>query len=382
MALLFPGEALRREVFRALLKMALVAGLLYAPWFGFAWWYYGSPIPHTVIAKSAMGWGYEANMTLLERIVKAPIWMFDPICAMVGGWPDWLLRPTRAAGVAGFFLWALPLGGPLGNLGRRASFVYAVLVCYLDSVVGFFWYMPPAALCLSLALACAFYTAPRLAGLLLGAAYVGLVLQGEGRLIPGHRMQNVIALSLAALAITWRVPKRAAGLALTLVLLCTLGTIATLSTIQLRVQQQVVEWGNRRQIGEWLQSNAGPNQTIYLECLGYIGYFSNGRMLDYPGLVSPAVVKARKETGLEQIGLIPMLQPDWLVLRPNEYRAARTLDFVKRHYREIKVFDVGNRLEDSYSWLPGMGYLKCDSRFTVLRRVDSEIVHRADMAGN
>ena len=78
-----------------------------------------------------------------------------------------------------------------------------------------------------------------------------------------------------------------------------LGLLAVfvLASYQIRVQQKVCEDGTRVPVGRWLKEHAGPKETIYLECLGYVGFFSEGRMLDYPGLASPEVVKLRKETG-------------------------------------------------------------------------------------
>src|SRR5262249_25684700 len=54
-----------------------------------------------------------------------------------------------------------------------------------------------------------------------------------------------------------------------------------------RVQQQVTDDGNRRRVGEWLAAHARSGRdTVLVEPLGYIGYFSNLKMYDYPGLSS------------------------------------------------------------------------------------------------
>ena len=42
------ADGLRRAV---LLRGGFFGGMLYLPWFAWAWWYYGSPIPNTIIAK-------------------------------------------------------------------------------------------------------------------------------------------------------------------------------------------------------------------------------------------------------------------------------------------------------------------------------------------
>ncbi len=42
----------RRATIISLAKSAAVCAVAYGPWILWAWWYYGSPIPHTIIAKA------------------------------------------------------------------------------------------------------------------------------------------------------------------------------------------------------------------------------------------------------------------------------------------------------------------------------------------
>ena len=90
------------------------------------------------------------------------------------------------------------------------------------------------------------------------------------------------------------------------------------SAYQMRVQQREIEEGNRKQIGLWLRQHAAaPTDTVFLEPLGYIGYYSQLKMLDIPGLSAPEVMAAeRKLKSVAPADLIPELRPDWLVLRP------------------------------------------------------------------
>ncbi|HVJ82973.1 MAG TPA: hypothetical protein VNC50_18030, partial [Planctomycetia bacterium] len=138
---------------------------------------------------------------------------------------------------------------------------------------------------------------------------------------------------------------------------------------QIKAQQAEIEFGNRMQIGLWLRDRVKPEETIYLECLGYIGYFSNGRMLDHPGLCSPTVVAERKKRPWGVVLMIPVLQPDWLVLRTkDEYDKAKLLPGFTDQYEVQKEFDVYPRLKEHYADLWGGNYLEFDSRFTVLKR--------------
>jgi hypothetical protein len=42
----------RRVALLSLIKSATVCLMVYGPRIAWAWWYYGSPIPHTIIAKA------------------------------------------------------------------------------------------------------------------------------------------------------------------------------------------------------------------------------------------------------------------------------------------------------------------------------------------
>ena len=87
-------------------------------------------------------------------------------------------------------------------------------------------------------------------------------------------------------------------------------------TRQLQVQQTLIEWGVRAPLGRELRARAvGPDDTVFLEPLGYIGFFSGLAMRDTPGLCAPEVVAWRHEGITAMPGLIGRLRPDWVVLR-------------------------------------------------------------------
>ena len=90
-----------------------------------------------------------------------------------------------------------------------------------------------------------------------------------------------------------------------------------------------------------------PGETITTESSGYVGYYTNGTLYDYPGLESPTVVSAlekAKESGhpaLPRRGHRPLLHPDWLVLRPGEAQLlAGWYPETARQYTEVRRFSV------------------------------------------
>jgi len=53
----------RKAYVMLFIKAGLITTVLYLPWVLWAWWYYGTPVPHTVTAKSGMG----QQMGLIEK---------------------------------------------------------------------------------------------------------------------------------------------------------------------------------------------------------------------------------------------------------------------------------------------------------------------------
>jgi hypothetical protein len=116
---------------------------------------------------------------------------------------------------------------------------------------------------------------------------------------------------------------------------------------------------------------------VYLEPLGYIGYYSGMQMKDFPGLVSPEVVQIRRRlssNGESYIStrylVIAELKPDWAVLRPIEYENLTKLGMLEafqKDYALAKEFSVEDRLRQ-YRFLPGRKSLQYDANYGVFRR--------------
>jgi hypothetical protein len=137
---------------------------------------------------------------------------------------------------------------------------------------------------------------------------------------------------------------------------------------QLRAQQALIETGMRRPIGEWLRANAGRDDTVFLEPLGYIGYFSGLRTYDFPGLSSPEMVAAIRRLGPKYPPLIRELKPTWLVLRPIEIARVEKEDprLLPTEYALARTFDTSREVSDLE--VHGRGYLANDQTFLVFRR--------------
>ncbi len=336
-----------RAVAASLVKSGAAAAALYLPWLTGTWLYYGSPVPHTVVAKSALEVGPAARLlqtaeNLTTLFPRRAAEVFQPIYYW-GGWLDgggweWVLsRMTHFAGLFCAAYWLIPVPD---RLGRMASFCFT-LVCLYFSYLGhlFPWYFPPTAL-------------------------LGMVVLARG--VPALAIAVKERLPDDPIYTLSRAPAWAVLLALAVGQIALFGLTAR----EMKIHQQVVEMGNRARLGRWLGEHVRPGERVYLEPLGYIGYFSGARMVDYPGLVSPEVVHLRREQRLDLFGLIPALRPDWVVLRAWEIHIlpqTPIAEWFADNYVLAETFDVTRDLE-RYGFIPGKPYVLKDASFSVFRR--------------
>jgi hypothetical protein len=328
----------RLRLCRSLLLSGLVCAGIYLPWFAWAWNYYGSPVPHTITAKSIYDSSYSEHLRgmignfpqyLLDRLtgLYAPIYYRE-----FGSWPAWIGWVSSALGLLASIYWLFPVRDPFG---RMASLCFALLVGYSLLIPAVFpWYYPPAAMCSSLVL-----------------------VQGLFTLADAARRRLPAARGLAAVAL--------AGVAVFM------ASLFVASAWQLRIQQRIIEDENRVAIGLWLKNRVQKADRVYLEPIGYVGYFSEARILDWLGLVSPEVVQLRRQ-GQHYWTIIPALKPEWLVLRPQDVmwmgmvKTATGYDFPS-HYEAVAVFDRRAELAQ-LAFVPGRDWLNWDAQFFIFKR--------------
>lgn len=337
----------RLQVLGRMVQAALLALVLYSPWLLWCWWFYGTPVPHTVLAKAAYSPPHDP-WSLLTGLVSFPldvldrttsVWLaFAPIYAQSGAWPPIVMVPAQCLGALAALYWVLPFAGAPA---RALSLAFALGHFYQSRIiVAYPWYLPATTMLGVLALG---MIADDVTRLRVTLDAHGLERAGE----QVRRLWRVLAVGVAGFTI--------------LVLLC--------SAYHFRIYQREIEDRGRMQIGLWLRGQLRPGESIFLEPLGYISFFSGGKMLDFPGLVSPEVVRARRELKTSDWRvLIAHLQPEWLVLRPSE--AQDTFgpgSPVLEQYEVARVFDATPRLQ-AYRWIPARSALDYDRTFIVYRR--------------
>ena len=341
----------RGQWLKVFLQAGVVCTLVYLPWFTWAWWYYGTPVPHTITAKGGDYMAAKNALGVFKTLINLPVnvWRgatslestFLPSYFQIGGWPDLALKVARWVGIILAFQWVLPFWR---TEVRVASFTFCGLHVYLSyfPYFPFPWYLPGPSLLAALTLA------GMLAQLL--AAARSWQERAGGKLGPRVVQGAVVFVVLAALGgetwLTWQMKR------------------------EMTYEQIYSATGNRRQVGEWLKANAKPTDTVFMEPLGHIGYFSGLKTYDYPGLSSMEMVSAVRALGAHGGHLAEYLCPDWMVLRPSEY--------IDMHVQVYRLFGDGleYKLVKEFNRLPeveqldvyGRKYIEFDSHLLVFQR--------------
>jgi hypothetical protein len=267
--------------------------------------------------------------------VLAPI--YDTLSTGDGSWPPWIHDAGFVLAAAALVYWALPGRDRFGRMASFLAFLLFLYLSYIGEVAQFApWYYPPLAFACLLALAA-------------GAA--GTLERLRSRAAAGA------AGALGAAAVF--------GL---------LGYIFFSSLYPLRIKQTVIEWNHRRMIGLYIKEHMAPGDTVYLEPLGYIGYFSQAHMLDWPGLVSPEVVATRRKLGMPAsaswVPVAEVLRPNWIVARIPDAQAMQSSDILSKNYVLMRMFDVRDQVVAA-GLRPGMNVTFGESVFAVFRRTDA-----------
>lgn len=341
------------------LRAGLICAGILAPWVIFTTIYYGSPIPNTISAKAATfgpvfpsltdigGWisflGDQFSRHSQEWRVLAPFYERAPVVGVP--WAEWLLE-TISLTVVGLAL----IGA--ASTWRRASWrpAIAFVVLYgLYKVIyltfGYFeWYgVPPLAVLFILAGIGLDRLAKFVARLLAGRI---TITAARLAVVPAALLAFVYAFQLRSM-----IPQEAA--------------------IQHKIEDKV-----RVPLGKYISREVRTGQTLTSESSGYVGYYTNATLYDWPGLESTSVVDAIREANAgwykhSKVGpstpmvVAYLMHPDWLVLRPTELQLFKQhFPVAASHYRVVRQFSAS----PVDLKVGGVAVLSFDLQFVVLRR--------------
>jgi hypothetical protein len=322
------GPIARRTQVGLFVKAGVLAALLYLPWIVFATAYFGSPVPHTVVAKNGTEYFPSDSLSLFAPVAAGLAQLPARICSVFApiydfqnssgpdAWPKWIHDLTFFLVLVAVLYWLLPTRDRSGRMASLCAFLILAYLTYASLI----------------ATSCPWYYAP------LAFLTIFTLLRIAGTLARSAHPAALGGFSAGALAA---------------VLGLFLGFLFFSSLPGLALKQSVVDGGNRRDVGLWLRANVAPTESVYLEPLGYIGYYSGCKMLDWPGLVAPEVVAARRS-----IGKVPqypwgaflwgkaaeVLKPDWIVARPTEVAQLNYSPYLSQHYHLVHVFNVADQI--------------------------------------
>jgi hypothetical protein len=160
--------------------------------------------------------------------------------------------------------------------------------------------------------------------------------------------------------------RRALAAAVAFLLVFESSCVMAVATWAIKQQQEIIENDNRMQVGLWLRENGSPTDRVYLEPLGYIGYFSGLQMMDYPGLVCPLNTQLIRE-GKNFYTIPEVTKPDWIVLRGYEATDMTKQPYFSKNYELAREFNVLDRIR-RHRFVEGLKYLRMDSIYLLYKK--------------
>jgi hypothetical protein len=294
-------------------RQLVIALILLLPWCVFSLLYFGNIVPQSLYAKKAvyqLGFAASAEPFLYQF---TPVGETHPVefvlkCALslllILGLAITMRRSARLLPLAVFFP------------------VYT-LAFMLSGVPIFPWYAVPAVFASYAILSMAFDW------------IVGQVKARARHSVTGTVMQTLVILAVAG------------------------GHLSALpARMEKHRQLQGFEKHLRKEIGLWLKENAEPGSRIFLEPIGYIGYYAGPAMKVYDeiGLVTPEVLELRKSGPCWHVNALKRLKPDYVVqyahaLEMNQAEGTDDVLFCNEderawfvdNFHRVRVFDVTAR---------------------------------------
>jgi hypothetical protein len=342
----------------------VVAVACMAPWYLFAWAYYGNPIPNSIFAKAA---AYNEHLRSFSRPARTLGLHIAPYHSGFGA--DGFKLASFVLCVAG--VCRLPSYPRLTVLLVYGALYAAFLI--LPHTLLFRWYLPPALMAVyALAALGAIALLPEgvsrktkdIANCKLQIANCKF----EGR-SPGatscrsritlRRPHEAFNLQFAICSLQFAMSFRLLPAALWLLL----AAHTTVWSARVADRARRLQWAEdhiRRDIGLWLNRHTPADARVATEALGYIGYYSRRRILDEVGLVTPRMIPLNR-AGDGWFGtMLRAERPEYVVERYYYLARNETLltgvrmfatetdrDWFEREYLPVKYYcwDLTQRLK-------------------------------------
>lgn len=280
---------------RQLIVFCLLYGGLLLPWFGFAWGYFGAPMPITLMVKQQQG-----KMAISQLFLAG----FRDYASYHWTYPTYFLHSvTLVVGLVAAFwrrspwLWLVAWSG-----------LYALAYSLLQ-VPGYFWYFGPVV--------------PGVVALMaVGAEFIAQ----RFAVLTQHKSQVTIPQSFIL---------HLSSFTLLFALLLWLPQVR--STMQLKDLNDN-RLGLYQKTGEWLRANTPPTASVGTLEVGIIGYFAQRRLVDFAGLLQPDVAQQMQSNSTyDDLALWAWdrYQPDYLAMFEGGFQPIRQSQRFKTMCREV-----------------------------------------------
>ena len=273
----------RRWPWRALAIYCMVL----APWFVFAWLYFGALLPATLATKQQQG-----QMAISRGFL-------DGLAAQAQAyWGIPLFRLHFVLAAVGLFSLLARQRRWLLLPGWNVLYILAYMAL---GVSGYFWYYAP--------LVIGFVA---LAGL--GIAAVHRFVEGRGG------------------------PRWAAGVGAALLLALCVAQASTLISLRRTPDSRLEIY---RSVGEWLRDGVPADASVGTLEVGIIGYYAQRRMIDFAGLIQPETALRLTTNSTYQdaaLWAVHHFHPDYLVLQEHLYGGLEADVAVRTSCRSVETF--------------------------------------------
>ena len=327
-------------LFRAPRSLPVIVGAavaVYAPWILFTTFYYGSPLPNPLLAKSLgyRNWWEQAGLSwsdikrnIADRTIYRTFAMLGPCYDLhaFGPWARVISNGMTGCAVIGAGAVILKRQWVLWPIAFFALVYWAYYVFFVPFVFG--WYLAPF-------------------------MAIMVVLGARG---------------LHAVSGLFRTPQSRSGFqaAMTAFYIGNLVWVLPLTFSTDRQIQDYIENGVRRPLGEYLAQIMKPDETLSCEPLGYTGYYSRRTIYDWPGLGSKKVTTFLRTHPNDRTmyAMMAYFKPDYLLLRPWEYEGLKKEgnNWVSKEYRELRKFEP---VPEAPAWIQQ----HYDAKYFLLQRI-------------
>ncbi len=270
----------------------LLYALVIAPWYILAWLYFGSPLPATLGAKLSQG-NTPGTVSFFDgigyfwvRSFSSNAWLWVP--ALV------LLTIGLAAIIRGRSALLLPLLW-------AALFISGFSLLHVPRYP---WYYSP----------------------LVPVAMLLVVMGGS---VAGDFLVKYV----------WRaLPSSSAKLAGVMATCLLVGGAYLANDIQNQRPEPAPRSQLYTEAGRWLAANTPPGASVGAEEVGFLGYFSQRRIVDFVGLIQPDVAPHRA-TG-DNLWAVQTYKPDYILAMPAWMASAGANPWVRQHYTTLRTFEL------------------------------------------